>query len=238
MISTQAPVVVCEDLSKRFGRLTVLRSLSLELHAGESLAILGRNGAGKSTLIGIIASLIRSYRGRVRIAGTDIKRGGAEMRRSLGVVSHETMLYSDLTAADNLRLFCNLYGVEDVRARSAQLLKAFEVDSHQNAPVRDLSRGMKQRVAFARAVVHEPEILLLDEPFTGLDESGIRLATEMLTRFRERGGASILVTHSIERAFAVADRIIVLERGAIAHETRIAATRIETFRSEYQRILG
>ena len=179
--------LACEGLTKRYGRVAALRAVALSVAPGECLAIFGRNGAGKSTFLQIAGSLVRSYEGNVSIFGEDIRKAALESRRAVGFVLHDICLYSDLSVLDNLRFFARLYGVANPEQRARDLLKRVELDTRATSTIRELSRGMKQRAAIARALVHDPKLLLLDEPFTGLDEISSQSLATMLRDFRQRG---------------------------------------------------
>ncbi|MDH3198128.1 MAG: heme ABC exporter ATP-binding protein CcmA [Candidatus Krumholzibacteria bacterium] len=232
-----APALSCEHVTKRFGRLTALRSVDLTVRPGECTVLFGRNGAGKSTLLHIVAALIRSYEGRVAVFGEDLRAGGERSRRALGLVSHDSYLYNDLTALDNLRFYARLYGARDAEARARALLARFDLEAKARSTVRELSRGMKQRLSLARAVLHEPRLLLLDEPFTGLDEPACATLAGMLGEFVAHGGAALLTTHDVERGLEVAQRVAVLERGAIAFEAPAAGLDAAAFRHRYRELL-
>jgi len=232
-----AAALSCSRVTKRFGRLTALDAVTVSVHAGECLTLFGRNGAGKSTLLGVASGLIRSYEGDVLRFGTDVRRGSDESRAAIGFVSHETFLYGDLSAMDNLLFFGRLYGLEDPAGRAAAMLERFGLTRKAAAPVRALSRGMQQRLSLARATLHEPQLLLFDEPFTGLDEPACELLTRLLREFVTAGGAAVVTTHDIDRGLSVADRIAVLETGNIVHEAAAGDTDAATFRATYRDLL-
>lgn len=231
-------VVWSNNLCKQFGSFTVLRSVSLELEPGESLLIFGRNGAGKTTLLKIIAGLVRTFRGDLSLFGADAKKAGQALRGRLGFVSHETLLYPDLTIHENLMFYARLYSIADARTVVAGSITRMGLDSKSASIVRSLSRGMKQRLALARAFLHDPDLLLLDEPFTGLDEPAIDILDGLLTAFRERGGSMLMASHNVERGWKHADRAAVLERGSVAYETPTQGMTGETFRARYRGILA
>jgi heme exporter protein A len=206
--------LVAEDVCRGFGRERVLRGVCLGAPRGSGIAILGANGAGKSTLLRVLAALLRPQRGQVRVYGQDpwIAPGA---RRRVGFVGHEPMLYGGLSTLENLRLFAALYGLPDARPRAEAACRLLEI-RRPHDPVRALSRGMQQRAALARALVHGPEILLLDEPFTGLDPEAAQSLGEYLAGFRARGGTVIAATHSPVEALRIADRAHVLARGRLS----------------------
>ncbi len=206
-----APVARARGLSKRFGPLVALHPLDLELAAGETVALLGPNGAGKSTLLRLLAGLARPSAGEVEIV--DAKHGRPERRAAVGLVAHATFLYPALTARENLTLTARLYGVREPQARAAELIESHDLGAVGDRPAGALSRGWAQRVSIARALVHEPRLLLLDEPFTGLDPRAAERLGARLARERGSARASLLVTHELARAAALASRALVLVRG-------------------------
>lgn len=229
--------LACAGLTKRYGRVAALRSVKLSVAPGECVAIFGRNGAGKSTFLQIAGSLIRSYEGSVHIFGEDIRKASLETRRAVGFVLHDLCLYSDLTVLDNLRFFARLYGVADPEARARALLERVELATRGASTIRELSRGMKQRAAIARALVHDPRLLLLDEPFTGLDEISSQSLATMLREFANQGGTVLMSTHDVERAYPVATRAVILERGALTYDRPTSEADLAEFRHAYWTVL-
>ena len=205
---------------------------------GESVTIFGRNGAGKSTLLKIVSTLIRSYRGDVELFGTNLRRADARIRARVGFVSHEALVYGDLTVHDNLMFFARLYGLDRPQQRVEAMIREMDLEDKTNTSARALSRGMKQRLSLGRAFLHEPELLLLDEPFTGLDERAAELLDARLSARRETRGATLMATHDAERGWRHAGRIAVLDRGRVAYETTPAETPFDAFRQRYREILA
>ena len=206
------------NLEKAFGAVQALRRVTLEVPAGESLVIFGPNGAGKTTLIKILATLMRPSSGRLRLFGRDPQRDD-DLRRLIGVVSHHSYLYGGLTAAENLLFAARMYGLPDAAGRAGELIETVGLGARRYDLVRTFSRGMLQRLTIARALVHNPPLLLLDEPYTGLDRQAAGLFTDLLADLRgER--TIVLTTHSIEQGLALADRIVILVDGAVAYESR------------------
>ena len=229
--------LACAGLTKRYGRVAALRGVTLSVSPGECVAVFGRNGAGKSTFLEIAGSLIRSYEGTVSIFGEDIRHASLETRRAVGFVLHDICLYSDLTVLDNLRFFARLYGVPNPGARAKDLLERVELGARGASTIRELSRGMKQRAAIARALVHEPRLLLLDEPFTGLDEISSQSLATMLREFANHGGTVIMSTHDVERAYPVATRAVILERGSLSYDRPTSQADLAEFRHAYWTVL-
>ncbi len=210
-------IISIEKLSKAFGTNIVLRNIDLRIEKGEFLTIFGPNGAGKTTLIKIISTLVSPTSGRVIIDGVDIKENPIEVRKKIGVISHETYLYHELTAAENLRFFGRMYDVSDEK-RIDELIKQVGLIYRKNDRVRTFSRGMKQRLSIARALIHDPPILLLDEPYTGLDQHASAMFDKILGGMNAHDKTRVLISHDIERGIALCDRAIILADGCIAHE--------------------
>jgi heme ABC exporter ATP-binding subunit CcmA len=225
-----------EALSKQFGNLTVLRSLSVTVQPGEFLTIFGRNGAGKTTFLKIVAGLVRSYTGDVVLFGENLNSTGNAARRRVGFVSHETFLYPDLTVRENLLFHARLYRIPDASRVVDRAIGDMGLEAKAAVPVRTLSRGMKQRVSLSRAFLHQPELLLLDEPFTGLDERAAEVLDQALQTFKAGGGSVLMASHDIARGWK-ADRVAVLDRGGLACETTVAQTTQDEFRATYRDIL-
>jgi heme exporter protein A len=214
--------VVIRGLTKRYGHHRALAGIDLELRSGSLCALLGPNGAGKSTLIGIVSTLVRATSGEVAYrAGRASLPPGGPLRNLIGILAHDSFLYGELTAEENLRLYAQLYGVADGEARAAALLDEVSLDEDaRRRPVRTYSRGMVQRAALARAMLHQPRLLLLDEPFTGLDRSGSAALARTLAGAVERGVVMLVVTHDLEALAGMADHVAVLRRGRLEHESR------------------
>jgi heme exporter protein A len=207
--------VVAEGLRRTFSGVTVLAGVDLVVEGGECVALLGANGAGKTTLLRVLAMLLRPTGGRLRLFGEDAALRPAAALRRIGYVGHESACYGDLTAVENLAFYAELYGVSDAGRRIDDLVEWTELGRFANRPVRTFSRGMLQRVALARALLHRPELLLLDEPFTGLDPHATATLEALLVELRRAGHAIVLSTHDVPRAAALASRVVMLHRGKI-----------------------
>jgi heme exporter protein A len=214
--------VLIRGLTKRYGHHRVLAGIDLELKSGSLCDLLGPNGAGKTTLIGIVSTLVRPSAGEVSYrSGKGALPHGVPLRRLIGVLAHDSFLYGELTAEENLLLYARLYGVADASRRAAALLDEVALEGEaRTRPVRTYSRGMMQRVALARALLHQPSLLLLDEPFTGLDRSGSAALGRTLAAAVARGCVVLVVTHDLEALEGVADHVVVLRRGKLEHESR------------------
>ncbi len=210
------PMIQVRGLVKRFGLRAVLRGVDLTVHAGEFVALLGPNGAGKTTLLRILATLSRPTRGEVRLAGYRLPGQASQARRYLGLVSHQPLLYGDLSAAQNLRFYARLYGVPDAEARLRTLLRRVGLYARRRDLVRTFSRGMQQRLAIARALLHDPAVLLMDEPYTGLDQDAAARLDDLLQAIAAEGRTVLMASHNLPRVAALASRFVVLTRGRIA----------------------
>ena len=206
-----ASAVHARGLTRRFGPLVALRPLDLDLGSGETIAVLGPNGAGKSTLLRMLAGLAKPSGGEIRIGGEKTSR--PDQRRQVGLIGHQTFLSPALTVRENLQLAARLHGLADARQRAERGLAALDLEAFADRRAAALSRGLAQRAAIARALVHDPSVVLLDEPFTGLDPSAASRLAELLRSLPGQGRTSLLVTHDLSRAAELAERALVLVRG-------------------------
>jgi heme exporter protein A len=209
-------VIEVRSLIKTFGIKPVLRGVDLQVEAGEFVALLGPNGAGKTTLLRILASLARPSLGDVRLAGFRLPAEAAAVRRILGVVSHQPLLYGDLTAEENLRFYARLYAIPSAGRRIDEILEMVGLDRRRRDRVREYSRGMQQRLAIGRAVLHDPQVLLFDEPHTGLDQDASTMLDTILRQVAGQGRTVLMTSHDLLRASDLATRIDILSKGVIA----------------------
>ena len=260
-MTTSTAMIELRKLTKAFGSKAALRGIDLRVEPGESLAIFGPNGAGKTTLIRILASLSRPTGGKVFIGGLDLATHADGIRRYLGVVSHAPLLYDSLTAEENLRFFARLYDLRNPAERIGQMLTQVGLASRRHDLVRTFSRGMLQRLAIARALLHDPQLLLLDEPDTGLDPQAAEMLHGLLVKLSgrreecEHGGEGervshsptpplsasrtiVTVTHSIERGLAIADRVVILANGRVVFQGETEGMNAADFRPLYDRYCG
>jgi heme ABC exporter ATP-binding subunit CcmA len=210
-------VIEARSVTKRFGRRTVLNGLDLKIDDGEIIALMGPNGAGKTTLLRLMSTLAEPTRGDVLLDGKSVYDDPVISRKSIGVVGHSTYTYDDLTALENLRFFWSLNGLprKAFEAAGKALLQRVGLSHRMNDRVAVFSKGMRQRLAIARAILHSPKVLLLDEPFSSLDEKGNEVLSQILTEERSRGCSILIVTHDVQRISSLADRAEVLVRGKI-----------------------
>jgi len=226
------PLLEARNIEKRFGAIAALRGLDLEVASHRVLAVVGPNGAGKSTLLKILAGLSRPSSGQL------IRHGGADRRADIGYLGHATLLYPELTALENLALAGRLHGVEDPIARARALLEFEGLASVADRRAGTFSRGMAQRLSIARALVHDPAILLLDEPFTGLDLPAADRLSARIVELREAGHGLVLVTHDVAQAGHLADRVIVLRAGRVAFTAEGEACAPDTLAARYSEVLA
>jgi heme exporter protein A len=208
-------MIAVRGLVKRFGPKVVLRSLDFSVARGEFVALLGPNGAGKTTFLRILSSLSRQSLGQVTIAGYSLPHQAAAVRRKLGVVSHLPLLYGDLTADENLRFYGKMYAIPHLDQKIGEVLEVVGLSTRRRDLVRTFSRGMQQRLAIARAVLHDPEVLLLDEPHTGLDQDACAMLDDVLRQVAARGRTVVMTSHDLARAADLAGRFDVLTHGVI-----------------------
>lgn len=209
-------VAVCvRGLGKRIDERVVLRDVNFELVRGSFVSLLGSNGAGKSTLLRVLSTLTSPTAGELELFGEVVGPRASAVRARIGVVAHETMLYRDLTALENVTLHARMHGVGDARGRALSMLEMLNVGDRAHDAVRSLSRGTAQRVAMARALVHGPELLLADEPFTGLDVASRGLVERVLTDLWSAGRTIVMSGHDVEQCLRLSERVLVLERGTV-----------------------
>lgn len=224
-------------LSKSFGRTWALRTVDLDIHAGERVALLGPNGAGKSTLMRLLATLTRPTLGEVEVYGLNTVRDTARVRRVIGVVAHRPYLYEDLTARENLEFYAQLYGLSDPQTRYLPLLDLAGLSHVSGSRVRTYSRGMQQRLALVRSLLHEPRLLLLDEPDTGLDQEALAML-ERIIRTDSEERTVLFSTHNHELGMRLADRVVVLADGGVVYDAPSLALDPSHFRARYTEIAG
>jgi heme exporter protein A len=217
------------DVSRHFGRRRVLNKVSFRCDAGEIVALLGSNGAGKSTLLSIAATLLDPSAGEVRYGDSSARAAGAELRGRIGVLGHDLSIYPELSAAENLRFFARAYGLSDVAGAVTIALRAAGLD-HRDDPCGRFSRGMRQRLALERALLHRPRLVLLDEPFTGLDDAATHALRERLRELRGEGCIVLLATHDLETIDGLADRAVLLLAGKLVTIPDGAGTLRERYR--------
>lgn len=223
------------ELTKHFGRFSALRGLNLTVSGGEFISLFGRNGAGKTTFLRILAGISRPSSGKL-----NIKSDGAvqpsRIRGTVGYLSHDTSLYMDLTAMENLRFFARIMDASVENHFLTQRMEQVGLSGRGMEPVRHFSRGMQQRLAIARAFLHDPDILLLDEPFTGLDPSGSEFFARYLSEAHAGGKTCIMAIHDMSLGYELADRLVVLEKGGVAVDVPKSSLSFDQFMERYRAV--
>jgi heme ABC exporter ATP-binding subunit CcmA len=209
------PLLRLESLGKVFGHFRALSDVTWDLYSGECLLLLGSNGAGKTTLLKILAGLTRPTAGTFFIQGCSGLKLPFRTRRQIGFLSHTPQLYAELSARENLLFFGKLYGISPLEERVVEVLTQVNMEDRADDPVRYHSRGMQQRISIAKALLHDPPLLLLDEPYSGLDAAGVQRLNRLLERFHDRGTTMILTTHQLEAAVSFADKTVILQHGYV-----------------------
>ena len=212
------PLIETHALSKAYGWQPVLRKLDFAVERGEFVALLGANGSGKSTLLRLIAGLSKPSAGTISVGGWELPREAAAVRAQIGLVSHKSLLYDNLTARENLLFFCRLYNLDDHETRIARGLERVGLVKRASDLVRTYSRGMQQRLSIARALLHVPDVLLMDEPHTGLDQDAAASLDRLLSEAHAEGRTIVMTTHELERASRLASRAVILSRGQIVYD--------------------
>jgi heme exporter protein A len=231
-------MVEIRGLVKAFGLQAALRGIDLDLSKGEFVTVLGPNGAGKTTLLRILATLTKPTAGVVRIAGYDVNKAGLQVRRLIGLVSHQTLLYPHLSAEDNLRFYGRMYDVPALESRIDDVLDLVGLNGRRTDLVRTFSRGMQQRLTIARAILHEPQVMFFDEPDTGLDQQAAGVLSEILNGVAAAGRTVLLTTHNIERGLVGCDRVVILNRGKVVHQADRNDIDHDSFVQMYQSVTG
>lgn len=214
-------MIEIKKLMKQADNKLILRGVDLSIKKGETVAIIGPNGAGKSTLLKVLATLIKPTSGVIKINGMDLKKNHLEIKRILGYLPHSSLLYDHYSPLENIVFFGKIYGVNNVEERANELVKEVGLSFFLNEPVKNFSRGMIQRIAIARAIVHDPAILLLDEPHTGLDQGAISILNNVILSMKAKGTTTLMVTHDFKQAAEICDRIIILKNGKIVDDFKI-----------------
>ncbi len=217
MTTAAASLIRCEHVEKRFGHKRVLRDVSFTVVEGEILSLLGANGSGKTTLLRIVSALVKPDKGEVWLGPVPLSSAADEIRRYIGVVAHYPLLYDRLTGIENLEFYARLYDLTEPQKRIEELLRTMDLWRWRDDSVQTYSRGMSQRLAIARALLHDPPVVILDEPDTGLDREGIQLLDGLVAQLRSRGRAVFATTHNLERAKSWSDQVFELRSGYLHH---------------------
>jgi len=238
MVDKSEKMIEVRKLVKRFGLKTILHGLDFQVAQGEFVALLGPNGAGKTTFLRILASLSRPSLGEIKIAGYDLPNQAAQVRQKIGVVSHMPLLYGDLTAEENMRFFGKMYNISNLNKRIEEVLDLVGLTSRRRDLVRTFSRGMQQRLAIGRAVLHDPEVMLFDEPHTGLDQDACDMLDKVLRDVAARGRTVVMTSHDLGRVEDLASRFDVLSKGIISATTKKTELKSDNILTFYKRALA
>jgi heme exporter protein A len=226
-------MIQIHNLIKAFGSRIVLRGVNLTIAEGEFVTLMGANGAGKTTLMHLVATLSKPTGGSVAISGYSTADSASELRRFIGLVSHKTLLYDDLSADQNLQFYARMYDVPDAARRIKTVLQQVGLWGRQHDPVRTYSRGMQQRLAIARSILHNPPLLLLDEPDTGLDQYAADRLGELLSAVGADQRTILMTTHNLERGLALGNRVVILARGKIVYDALRRDVSVPELRERY-----
>ncbi len=223
---------------KAFGRTPALRGIDLDVPWGCRLSLVGSNGSGKTTLIKILATLTKADAGQARVGGFSPERSGTEIRRLIGVVTHDPLLYDDLTGRENLRFFCRMFGLDRADERVERVTETMGMSARLDQRIGAMSHGMKKRFSIARALLHDPPILLMDEPESGLDQGALALLDAVIRDRPDSRRAVVMTTHNLERAIELGDTLAVMSDGRVAYHDSIAEVDSEFVREAYMRSGG
>jgi heme exporter protein A len=232
------PYIEARGLVKKFGHKTALRNVDIVLTEGDSLALFGPNGAGKSTLIQVLCSLLQPTSGSVRIAGYEARRDREALHQIIGLIGHQTFLYPDLTASENLKFYGAMYGVPRLNDRILEVLDLVGLSDFRKDVVQNFSRGMQQRLSIGRAIIHDPMIIFLDEPFTGLDQQGSEDFKKLILQFRDQGKTVIMASHHLHLGLELCDRAAILKSGRIVYLQDVARISKNDFKQIYSQQIG
>jgi len=232
------PYIEARGLIKKFGNKTALRNIDIALAEGDSLALFGPNGAGKSTLIQVLCSLLQPTAGSVRIAGYDVRRDRQALHQLIGFIAHQTFLYPFLTAYENLKFYGAMYGVARLDFRITEVLELVGLSDCRNNVVQNFSRGMQQRLSIGRAIIHDPMIIFLDEPFTGLDQQASEDFIKLILQFRDQGKTVIMASHHLNLGLELCDRAAILKSGKIVFLQDVVRISKNDFKQIYSQQVG
>ncbi|MFQ5651875.1 MAG: ABC transporter ATP-binding protein [bacterium] len=227
------PAIKVSGLTKTFGNQFALRNVSFELRRGQFWTIFGPNGAGKTTLIRILSTLSKATSGTVEIDGMAPAQAPEKIRRRVGVIAHQSFLYENLTAEENLRFYGKLYNVPDLNLKIDKIISEVGLRLRRKDRVRTFSRGMQQRLSIARAMLHEPSLLLLDEPYTGLDQHASEMLSGWLKELKSSDRTTLMVTHDLERGVDLADQVAILNKGKMVFNRACSEIDANGFRQTY-----
>lgn len=230
-------IIEVRGLSRSFGKIIALNDIDLKIRAGEFLTVFGPNGAGKTTLIGILSSLVRETSGKILFMGKSVRENTNRLRRSIGVIEHQSLLYGQLTARENLKFYGRMYGVDRLEERVEEVLEEVNLQHRADDVSGTFSRGMMQRLSIARAMIHQPSIYLLDEPYSGLDQHSGDKLRDMLAGLKEQGKTILMTTHNLDRGFELSDRCVIMVKGRVEYDERKVAENVSEIKGIYYRLI-
>jgi heme exporter protein A len=231
-------VIEVRGLTRRFGRITALDGIDIIIRKGDFITVFGPNGAGKTTLIGVLSSLVKPTSGDILFSGHSIQKDFNRLRRSIGVIEHQSLLYTQLTARENLRFYGRMYGVPNLEERVETVLGEIHLRHRADDVSGTYSRGMLQRLSIARAMLHEPSIFFLDEPYSGLDQHAGDRLRDMLAKLKMEGRTILMTTHNLERGFELSDRHVIMVKGRIEYDKPREGDDVHLLREVYYRLIG
>ncbi len=229
--------VEVRSLTRTFGIRKALNDVTFDLPAGAFLSVFGPNGAGKTTLVKVLTTLMAPSKGTARVAGMDVVADAVELRSHIGLISHNPLLYPDLSAAENLEFFAEMYGVPDASTRVRELLEAVELDHRRLDLVRTFSRGMLQRLSIARALLHRPEVLFLDEPYSGLDPHAVDILDNLIAQIRA-DHTFVMISHDLAKGLSLCTHTLIMARGRVVLAEEISAVKRDEFAQLYRSTVG
>jgi len=236
-VTTSTPAVEVRELTRAFGVRKALDGVDFELPQGAFLSVFGPNGAGKTTLVKVLTTLLNPTSGTAKVLGLDVVSDAVEMRKRIGLISHNPLLYPDLTAEENLLFFSEMYGIETPQVRVAELLEAVELDHRRLDLTRTFSRGMLQRLSIARALLHRPEVLFLDEPYSGLDPHAMDILDNLIAQIRGNH-TFVMISHDLDKGLELCSHALILARGKVVLFEPIEALDVAAFRDTYRSTVG
>ena len=231
--ASEAWAIEVQGLTKAFGTHLALKGIDIEVKQGESVVIFGPNGAGKTTLIKILATIMNPSSGKILINGLSLKNDAEKVRRRIGVITHQTFLYGNLTAYENLQFYSRMYDVPDIKERIQEVVARVDMTSRLHDRIGTLSRGMQQRLSIARSLLHKPAMMLLDEPETGLDQRAISILREALQTEETGKRTIILTTHSLKRGLELGSRLLILSQGRIVYQNSTKTLDLASLKEAY-----
>lgn len=236
-LGSPEPVLEARGLVREYGPVVAVRDVDVSVGEGEFLTVFGPNGAGKTSLLGMLGGAMRPSRGMVLIRGHELAYGDVEWRHRVGILSHRGFLYGRLTAEENLRFYGRLFGVDDLDTRIPERLERVGLGDRIDFQVRQLSHGMRQRLSLARALLHDPEVVVLDEPYTGLDPSAAAVLRDVLQELRDGRRTVVMVTHNLTQGLELATRVAIQVRGRFAWEGRVSEVDASRFEAHYHAVV-